>query len=72
MIVDINKTLDLVKLKFYNEYLYTAHIYDEGDSQLHKTLTENVVKKYIEPLNLPKDAKILDMGCGPGIGRAHV
>ena len=31
-----------------------------------KSLTENVVKKYIEPLNLPKDAKILDMGCGPG------
>ena len=63
---DINKTLDLIKLKFYNEWLYTAHIYDEGDSQFHKSLTAQVVKEYIDPLNVPKDAKILDMGCGPG------
>jgi len=63
---DINKTLDLVKLKFYNEWLYTAHIYDEGDSQFHKNLTAQVVETYIDPMNLPKDAKILDLGCGPG------
>ena len=63
---DINKTLELIKLKFYNEWLYTAHIYDEGDSQFHKSLTAQVVKEYIDPLNVPKDAKILDMGCGPG------
>jgi len=65
-LIDINNTLDLIKLKFYNEWLYTAHIYDEGDSQLHKNITEQVVKQYIDPLNLPKDAKILDLGCGPG------
>lgn len=64
--IDINQTLDLVKLKFYNEYLYTAHIYDEGDSGMHKALTAEVVKVYVDPLNLPKDAKILDLGCGPG------
>ena len=64
--IDINNTLDLLKLKFYNEYLYQAHIYDEGDSQFHKDLTAQVVKQYIDPLNLPKDAKILDLGCGPG------
>ena len=63
---DINKTLDLIKLKFYNEWLYTAHIYDEGDSQFHKSLTAQVVTEYIDPLNIAKDAKILDMGCGPG------
>jgi len=63
---DINNTLDLVKLKFYNEWLYTAHIYDEGDSQFHQQLTKYVVEKYIDPLNLPKDLNILDMGCGPG------
>jgi SAM-dependent methyltransferase len=64
--IDINTTLDLVKLKFYNEWLYTAHIYDEGDSQFHKELTTQVVNTYVDPLNLPKNAKILDLGCGPG------
>lgn len=64
--IDINNTLDLVKLKFYNEWLYTAHIYDEGDSKLHEIITEEVVKKYVDPLNLPKNSKILDLGCGPG------
>jgi len=65
-LIDINQTLDLIKLKFYNEWIYTAHIYDEGDSQFHKELTKNVVSTYIDPLDLPKDAKILDLGCGPG------
>jgi len=64
--IDINQTLDLIKLKFYNEWLYTAHIYDEGVSQMHETLTKQVVEKYIDPLNLPKNSKILDLGCGPG------
>jgi SAM-dependent methyltransferase len=64
--IDINSTLDLIKLKFYNEWLYTAHIYDEGTSPMHESLTKQVVSKYIDPLNLPKNAKILDLGCGPG------
>jgi len=66
MLIDINQTLDLIKLKFYNEWLYTAHIYDEGASQMHEVLTQRVVRDYVEPLNLPKDAKILDLGCGIG------
>jgi len=66
-LIDINNTLDLVKLKLYNEWLYTAHIYDEGESeQFHKVLTSEVVKKYVDPLNLPKESVILDLGCGPG------
>jgi len=65
-LIDINQTLDLVKLKLYNEWLYTAHIYDEGDSKMHEGLTMKVVEQYIDPLNLPKDAKILDLGSGPG------
>lgn len=64
--IDINNTLDLIKLKFYNEWLYTAHIYDEGDSPMHENMTSQVVKTYIDPLNLPKNARILDLGCGPG------
>ena len=65
-LIDINQTLDLIKLKFYNEWLYTAHIYDEGDSQFHRQLTKQVVETYVDPLNLLKDAHIIDLGCGPG------
>ena len=65
-LIDINQTLDLVKLKFYNEWLYTAHIYDEGDSEFHRQLTKQVVETYVDPINLDKDAHILDLGCGPG------
>ena len=64
--IDANQTIDIIKLRFYNEWLYTSHIYDEGDSQMHEVLTAEVTTKYIDPLNLPKDAKILDLGCGPG------
>jgi SAM-dependent methyltransferase len=64
--IDINNTLDLVKLKFFNEWLYTAHMYDEGEATYHKILTKNMVETYVDPLNLPKDALIMDMGCGPG------
>lgn len=64
--IDINNAIDLVKIKFYQEWLYTSHIYDEGDSQYHKDLTTKVVKLYVDPLNLAKDAVIVDLGCGPG------
>ena len=47
--IDINNTLDLIKLKLYNEYLYQAHIYAEGDSEFHKQLTKQVVTTYIDP-----------------------
>jgi SAM-dependent methyltransferase len=64
--LDINNTLDLVKLKFFNEWLYTSHLYDEGESELHKKITQEVVNTYIDPLKLKKDANILDIGCGFG------
>lgn len=65
-LIDINNTLDLIKLKFYNEWIYGAHIYDENDSEIHKQITSQVVTQYIDPLNLPKGSKILDLGAGPG------
>lgn len=64
--IDINKTLDLIKLKFYNEWLYTSYQYTDSESNFHKDLTQKFVKTYIDPLNLPKQANILDMGCGQG------
>jgi SAM-dependent methyltransferase len=65
-IIDAQKTIDTLKLRFYNEYLYTNHIYDEGESGYHKEITKQVVKDYIDPLNLPVHSVILDLGCGPG------
>lgn len=64
--IDINTVFDHVKLKFYYEYLLNCHVYDEGDSQFHKQLTKQIVETYVDPLNLAKDSKILDLGCGPG------
>lgn len=64
--LDAQQTVDLVKLRFYTDWLYQNHIYDEGESGFHKDLTAQMVKNYIDPLNLPKDATILDLGCGPG------
>lgn len=64
--LDINKTLDLVKLKFFNEWLYTSHLYDEGESELHKKITNEVITNYVDPLKLKKDCNILDIGCGFG------
>jgi len=65
-LLDANKTIDTLKLRFYNEWLYANHIYDEGESGYHKEITGKVVTDYIDKLNLPKDAHILDLGCGPG------
>ena len=64
--IDAQKTVDVVKLRFYLDWMYNTHIYDELESNFHKQLTTEVVSKYFDPLNLPKDAHILDLGCGPG------
>lgn len=64
--IDASKTIDVLKFKMYNEWLYSSHLVDEGDSQLHEQLTKDIVKTYVDPLNLPKDSVILDVGCGPG------
>ena len=64
--IDATKVLDLVKLRFYVDWLFQCHVYDEGESGFHKQLTTEVTKAYVDPLNLPKDAHIMDLGCGPG------
>lgn len=64
--IDANQTIDIIKLRFYNEWLYQCHIYAEGHSPMHKKMTGDMIKQYVDPLNLPKNAKILDLGCGPG------
>lgn len=64
--LDINRTLDLVKLKFFNEWLYTSHLYDEVDIEFQKTIVDQVVTEYVDTQKLKKDARILDIGCDTG------
>ena len=66
MAADATQTIDLLKLRFYQDWLYNNHVYSEGDSGFHRELTTKMVETYVDPLNLPKDAHILDMGSGPG------
>lgn len=65
-VLDVNQIFDTVKLRFYYEWIVNNHVYDEGESGFHKEITSKVVTSYIDPINLPKDAHILDLGCGPG------
>jgi SAM-dependent methyltransferase len=64
--LDATQTVDTLKLRFYVDWLYNNHIYDEGESGFHKEVTTKMVADYFDPINLPKDAHILDMGSGPG------
>ena len=54
-----------LKLKFYYDHVLGT-VYDEGESHFHKNITRDVVERFIDPRNIHKDAKILDLGCGPG------
>lgn len=63
--IDINKTLDLVKLKFFNEWIYTI-MSNDVTSEFHKDITNKSIEMHIDPLEIPKGAAILDIGCGQG------
>ena len=54
-----------LKLKFYYDHVLST-VYSEGHSEFHRTITEDVVSRFIDPLELPKTAVIRDLGCGPG------
>ena len=54
-----------LKLKFYYEHVL-GQVYAEGESAFHRDITQDVVARFVDPLNLPKHAEILDLGCGPG------
>lgn len=57
--------MDIEKFKkYYNVVL--SQVYNEGNSPFHKSLTIKIVNELIMPLQLPKEAFILDVGCGPG------
>lgn len=54
-----------LKLKFYYDHVLGT-VYSEGESPFHKSITEDVINRFIMPENISKDAKIIDLGCGPG------
>jgi len=54
-----------LKLKFYYDHVLST-VYSEGHSPFHRTITEDVVTRFIDPLALPKTAVVRDLGCGPG------
>lgn len=54
-----------LKLKFYYDHVLGT-VYHEGESHFHKDITRDVVKRFVDPRELHKGAKILDLGCGPG------
>lgn len=54
-----------LKLKFYYDFVL-GQVYEEGPSPFHQAITKDVVQKFIDPLALPKDAKVIDLGCGIG------
>jgi SAM-dependent methyltransferase len=54
-----------LKLKFYYDHVLST-VYSEGESPFHRTITTDVVTRFIDPLDLPKHSVILDLGCGPG------
>ena len=37
--IDAAATIDVIKLRFYVDWLYQNHIYPEGDSGFHKELS---------------------------------
>jgi SAM-dependent methyltransferase len=54
-----------LRIKFYYDHIL-SQVYAEGESPFHRDITQDVVARFIDPLNLPKHAEILDLGCGPG------
>jgi SAM-dependent methyltransferase len=66
MFVDAAKYIDTLKIRLYTDFLYQSDIYEEGESDYHKSITEKIVTEIVHPLEMTKDAAILDIGCGPG------
>lgn len=56
---------DPIKFKFYYEYIVNQ-IYSENQAGGNNSMTKFVMKEFINPMNLEKNARILDVGCGVG------
>lgn len=54
-----------LKLKFYYSHVLSAG-YDDSPKTSHPDTMTDVIERFLDPLGLPKDSKILDLGCGSG------
>lgn len=54
-----------LKLKFYYNHVL-SEIYSEPHSTYHQQITHDVIDRFIEPLSLARNARILDLGSGQG------
>jgi SAM-dependent methyltransferase len=53
----------------FQKYLQLVHntVYHEPDTPaFHNRIIDSILVEVIDPLDLPKDSRILDMGCGSG------
>lgn len=62
---------DATKLKLYYDYALNT-VKDEGEDTVFNEVTGQVVDNFITPLNLKKDASILDIGSGVGYFSDHM
>lgn len=57
--------IDLIKIKFFNEFIYTQ-LDEDLPQAMNETMTTQIVEQFVLPLNLAKDADIKDVGAGYG------
>ena len=54
------------KFKLYEKKAQRT-VYSEEGGSFHDVLIEQQVKTFLPQLNIVKESKILDIGCGPGV-----
>lgn len=52
-------------MKFYYDHVISSAC-PNPNAELDQQVTSDVVRRFIDPLSLPKSAKILDLACGEG------
>lgn len=58
--------MNFKKFKLYENQARKT-VYSEEGGSFHDVIIENHVKTFLPQLNVAKESKILDIGCGPGV-----
>lgn len=64
--IDASKTVDLIKLRFYIDYLYQTQNIDHPYLNYNDEMIQYVIEKFVDDLNLSEESNIIDIGCGNG------